>query len=430
MKDSELNIGLMQLVFPIMKTVDMMSPALASHHLDVAYLALRIGEEAGLPEDDIRTIVLAGLMHDIGAFSLDERLDILEFEYLQPERHCNAGYELLRQFEPFAQAAGIIRFHHTRWDNGEGGQHDGIDVPLGSHILHLADRIAVLVPKNIHALSKVAEICKKIQDLRGSWFHPEMTDAALALARRDHIWLDIVSHAVERPLTECFEGSQRLATLDELLSFGELVCQLIDFRSPFTATHTSGLAAAASALAERLEFEESQQKLLKLAAYFHDLGKLAVPTEVLEKVGQFTDDEWHTMRAHVYYTFRALSSLPALDKLTSWSALHQERLDGSGYPFGYTANRLPLGARVLAVADVFVAITEDRPYRDGMSEQEARAVLANMAARRQLDPDIVRVLFDDFSVINAIRDEAQDKARAAFQRFRDNLSDYTQNGRG
>lgn len=136
------------------------------------------------------------------------------------------------------------------------------------------------------------------------------------------------------------------------------------------------------------------------------------------------------MRAHVYYTFRALSSLPALDKLTSWSALHQERLDGSGYPFGYTANRLPLGARVLAVADVFVAITEDRPYRDGMSEQEARAVLANMAARRQLDPDIVRVLFDDFSVINAIRDEAQDKARAAFQRFRENLSDYTQNGRG
>jgi HD-GYP domain-containing protein (c-di-GMP phosphodiesterase class II) len=80
---------------------------------------------------------------------------------------------------------------------------------------------------------------------------------------------------------------------------------------------------------------------------------------------------------------------------------------------------------VLAVADVFVAITEDRPYRNGMPEHEARTVLADMAARRQLDPDIVRALFDDFGAINTIRAEAQAKARAAFQRFRENLSGCT-----
>ncbi len=421
MNGSEINVGLMQLVFPMVKTVDMMSPALASHHLDVAYLALRISEQAGLPADDVRNTVLAGMLHDIGAFSLDERLDILDFEYHSPDRHCRAGYELLRHFEPFAEAAGIVRFHHVHWNNGDGRERHGVSVPLGSHILHLADRIAVLVPKNIQALSRVPEICTRIQDLRGTWFHPDAVDAALALAKHDNIWLDVVSHAVERPLADCLSEPQHLATLDELLAFGELVCQLIDFRSPFTATHTSGLAAAAVALSERLEFDEPQQKLLKLAAYLHDLGKLAIPIEVLEKPGRFTDDEWHTMRAHVYYTFHALSPLPALDQLTSWSALHQERLDGSGYPFGYTADRLPLGARVLAVADVFVGITEDRPYRAGMPEHEARAVLADMAAKRELDPDIVRILFDDFDAFNTVRAQAQDRARERFQKFGENL---------
>jgi len=283
MNGSEINVGLMQLVFPMVKTVDMMSPALASHHLDVAYLALRISEQAGLPADDVRNTVLAGMLHDIGAFSLDERLDILDFEYHSPDRHCRAGYELLRHFEPFAEAAGIVRFHHVHWNNGDGRERHGVSVPLGSHILHLADRIAVLVPKNIQALSRVPEICTRIQDLRGTWFHPDAVDAALALAKHDNIWLDVVSHAVERPLADCLSEPQRLATLDELLAFGELVCQLIDFRSPFTATHTSGLAAAAVALSERLEFDEPQQKLLKLAAYLHDLGKLAIPIEVLEK---------------------------------------------------------------------------------------------------------------------------------------------------
>lgn len=422
MSRSDINIDLIDLVTTIAKTVDMMSPALADHHLDVAYLAMRIGEELELPEEEIRTLAIAGMLHDIGAFSLDERLDILDFEYRELDRHCNAGYELLRHFEPFSEAARMIRFHHVHWDHGEGSQQDGVTVPLGSHIIHLADRVTVLIPKNIHALSKVPEICEEIRERRGTWFHPDLADAVLAFANRDNIWLDVVSRSVDRPLTDCFKKAPRRATLDELLAFGELICRLIDFRSPFTATHTSGLAAVALALGKCLEFDAEEQNLLQFAAYLHDLGKLAVPLEVLEKPGPFTDNEWHTMRSHVYYTFHALDPLPALDLLTSWSALHQERLDGSGYPFGYTAERIPLGARVLAVADVFVGITEDRPYRKGMPEHEARAVLADMAAKRKLDPDVVRALFDNFDTFNTIRANAQDEARKAFNSFKENAA--------
>lgn len=422
MNTPSINVGLTDLVIPLANTVDMMSPALADHHLDVAYFALRIGEELRFSEEQLLTLVTAGMLHDIGAFSLDERLDILEFEYRKPAQHCRAGYELLRHFKPFSEAADIIRFHHLPWNNGAGNEHNGIPVPLASHIIHLADRISVLVPKNIHALSKVPEICDTIQKRRGTWFHPELVDAVLAFANHDNVWMDVVSRSVERPLMACLKRSHRVATLNQLLEFGELVCRLIDFRSPFTATHTSGLAAVAVALGERLEFDEDHQKLLKLAAFLHDLGKLAVPLEVLEKPGRFTGDEWHVMRSHVYYTYHALSPIPELDLLTSWSALHQERLDGSGYPFSYTAEHIPLGARILAVADVFVGITEDRPYRKGMAEHEARNVLADMAAKRQLDPDVVRVVFDDFDTLNTIRATAQDEARKAFETFRQELA--------
>ncbi len=422
MNISDLQVKLLDLVLPLARTVDMMSPALADHHLDVAYLALRIGEKSGLPDTDLQTLVVAGMLHDIGAFSLEERLDILEFEYRKPDAHCRAGYELLRHFEPFAEAARIIRYHHIPWDNEAGRKLDDATVPLASHIVHLADRIAVLIPKNVDVLGKVSEICERIKQQRGMRFHPELVDAALSLARQDSIWMDIVSRSVERPLTACLTTSQHTATLDELLAFGELVCRLIDFRSPFTATHTSGLAATAEALGERIGFHENGRKLLRLAAYLHDLGKLAVPLEILEKPGQFTDGEWHTMRSHVYYTFHALAALPELDQLTSWSALHQERLDGTGYPFGYTAEHLPLGARVLAVADVFVGITEDRPYRKGMPEDKARSVLADMVAKHKLDPDVVRVLFDDFEAVNSIRAQAQESARQAFEAFREDLA--------
>lgn len=400
----------------------MMSPALSDHHLDVAYLALQIGEELELPQEELLTLVTAGMLHDIGAFSLNERLDILEFEYRKPDQHCSAGYELLRHFEPFSQAAEIIRVHHLRWNNGEGAEHNGVRVPLGSHIIHLADRIAVLVPKNIHALSKVPEIREEIEKRRGTWFHPELVDAFLAFANHDNIWMDIVSRSVERPLVTCLKKSHRIATLDELLAFGELVCRLIDFRSSFTATHTSGLVAIAVVLGKHLEFHEEHQKLLRLATYLHDFGKLALPAEVLEKPGRFTDDQWHTMRSHVYYTYHALAPIPEMDLITSWSALHHERVDGSGYPFAYAAEHLSLGSRVLAVADVFVALTEDRPYRKGMTEHEARNVLADMAAKRKLDPDVVRVVFDDFDTFNTIRAEAQDKAREEFQAFREGLA--------
>jgi HD-GYP domain-containing protein (c-di-GMP phosphodiesterase class II) len=152
------------------------------------------------------------------------------------------------------------------------------------------------------------------------------------------------------------------------------------------------------------------------------VGKLAIPTEILEKPGKLSPEEWSIMRTHVYFTYQILCPLEALGAISSWGALHQERLDGSGYPFGYREDDLPLGARIMAVADVFTAITEDRPYRAGMSREEAAATLRHMAGRRELDTRLVDLLLEHYVEIDTARVASQKAARREYADFRKEIT--------
>jgi HD-GYP domain-containing protein (c-di-GMP phosphodiesterase class II) len=413
----ELHANLFDLVPPLAKTADLMSPALANHHLEVAYLALRICEALDLPAEEVCDVIIGAALHDIGAFSLSSRMDLLEFEVRDTARHCIAGHLLLKDFAPFAGAARVIKHHHVSWANGNGKTQDGETVPRGSHIVHLADRVAILVPKNKEVLAKVACICGLLKDRCGAMFVPELVDAVLDFARRDHVWLEMRSEMVEVVLRNSVAPHLPKLDVDGLVDFSRLICRLIDFKSRFTATHTSGLVATAPKLARMLGFGEEECRLMEAAANLHDLGKLAVPAEILEKPGKLTDEEWSIMRSHVYHTYRILKFIGPFTNVTDWSALHQERLDGSGYPFGYTADQIPLGSRVMAVADVFTGITEDRPYREGMQKDEAQTVLRKMTEEKKLDEKVVHMLLEHFDELNTARAEAQAAAMRVYEEF-------------
>jgi len=413
----DLHINLWDLVSALAKTVDMMSPALAEHHLRVAYLALRLSEELDWPWEERRDVVVAGTLHDIGAFSLSERLDLLEFEETQPMQHSRAGYLLLKDFGPFGVVAPLVRFHHVFWDQGAGSAVDGQPVPRGCHLQHQADRVSVLIAKNRAVLSQATGICEAVARRKGSVFVPEHVDALLRLAPRDFIWLEATSDSIESLLKRNVDFQNLEIDLDTLREFSRLICRVIDFRSEFTATHSSGVAATAVALGRQVGFSEQECRLLEIAAFLHDLGKLAIPSEIIEKPGKLTTDEWQVMRTHVYYTYRILEPIDALNVITSWGALHQERLNGTGYPFRYTAKDLPLGSRIMAVADVFTGITEDRPYRKGMDRATALAVLQDMADRQELDGAVVEILARDFDPINAVRVDAQANAVREYEAF-------------
>nr|MBA2643902.1 HD-GYP domain-containing protein [Solirubrobacterales bacterium] len=161
-------------------------------------------------------------------------------------------------------------------------------------------------------------------------------------------------------------------TLDRV---SEAFAQVVDAKSPWTYRHSLGVARVAVAIAEVLNLPVQEVRDLRRAALLHDIGKLGVSNRILDKPAKLDESEWQAMRLHTEYSLRILHRVPAFRPLAEVAASHHERMDGRGYHRGIRAGELPLAARVLAVADVFEALTADRPYRAGMPVEKALGIL-------------------------------------------------------
>lgn len=128
------------------------------------------------------------------------------------------------------------------------------------------------------------------------------------------------------------------------------------------------------------------------------------------------------MRSYVYYTYQILERIEVLNNIALWAGLHQERTDGSGYPFGYDEERIPLGARIMAVADVFAALTEDRPYRKSMTKKRAILLLESMTENEQLDPQVVGALLDHYDTLDLVKNQAHEEAAREYGEFQKAVS--------
>ncbi len=157
--------------------------------------------------------------------------------------------------------------------------------------------------------------------------------------------------------------------------------------------------------------------MMHLAGMLHDLGKLAVPSEILEKPTRLTQEEYAVIRRHTYFTFHIMEPLKILDIVRVWGAYHHERMDGHGYPFHLEENELPLGSRIVSVADIFTALTEDRPYRKGLSGAEALQVLVEASGRHRVDSIVVETLRANLDMVDTERRTAQSASRKEYQEF-------------
>ena len=156
---------------------------------------------------------------------------------------------------------------------------------------------------------------------------------------------------------------------------------------------------------------------MKIAGYLHDIGKLIVPPTILNKTGKLNEQEWNIMKTHTYYTYQALSTSKKLFEIREWASYHHEKLNGQGYPFHLNKNDLSLGARIMAVADVFTAVTEDRPYRKGMSYFKVKKILEKMAKEEEIDENITNIIIKNYAEFNEIRKNSQNKAKKYFEQF-------------
>jgi len=422
MSREKLSVDIFDLVTSAARVVDLMSHAVGSHHMQVAYWVYQLSEALKFSDDEKFEIVIAATLHDIGAFSLQERLDLLEFEETKTAEHAIAGSLILDRFKPFSSIAKLVKFHHIPWRHGSGSLQNGESVPIGSHLIHLADRVAVRISGKQPVLSQVRDICNAISVQRGEVFVPEHVDALLNMMKQEYIWLDATSDSIDAILKRTVRYRTKEFSTKELVDFSKLICCLIDFKSEFTAAHSSGVAAVAVELSKLTGFSKNEQRFIEIAAYLHDVGKLAIPSEILEKKENLTENEWFIMRSHVYYTYQMLGPFDMLKPISEWASLHQERLNGTGYPFGLNAADLSPGARIMAVADVFTALTEDRPYRKGMDIKSAGSVLQSMVDKGELDGNLVDMVFRHSKALNKIRGTAQQEAIYEYNTFQTVLS--------
>ena len=135
---------------------------------------------------------------------------------------------------------------------------------------------------------------------------------------------------------------------------------------------------------------------MKIAAALHDLGKLAISNAILDKPGKLDDREMETMKSHTYYTTMALRKIEGFERITRWAGNHHEKLDGSGYPFGYDHAALTFEERLMGCLDIYQALTEDRPYRDGMGHDKALSILREQAGKELIDREIVEAIDQTF----------------------------------
>lgn len=376
------------------EALDHICPEVVDHHKDVAYWAGVLAEQIGFDRTHQERLVQAALLHDIGIFSLKGRRESLSFEFEMEKTHAVAGAMLLQAAPYFVEHARIIRHHHDDYEADPTDQ----TVPLESRIIFLVDRIAVMIDKEKPLLIQRQEIRKMLQEQRGRKFSPKVVDAFSGILNRENLWLDLKHRRDQRILD--FLGNTPLIMEDEEMDgFARLFIMAIDFRSRFTAAHSMAVAHVVHRLSEYAGYPEEQRQMIKIAGYFHDIGKVVVPAEILDKPQVLTLDEAEIMREHPYHTHRILHALKGLGRYADVAAQHHERSDGTGYPYHLTYPSLEPESGMLAIADIFSAVTENRSYRPSMPKEKVLEILGYYAKTRALDPELILHITEHFDTL-------------------------------
>lgn len=419
-------VSFLDMFMSLSTALDLVNPRLGDHHKLTCYIAGRIARGMGLKGDDYDRVFAAALVHDIGATPMADRLKILEFEERSPHLHARMGHVLLESIDMFAPQAPLVRDHHVKWNDGGGREHDGHAVDQLSHIIHLADRIAILLDRQMPLLSQASGIRERIAKHAGTLFPPLAAEAFADLSHDHAFWLQMDGPFLDESINDISGLSSQLLDVSDLMQLARVYAFIIDSRSRFTACHSSGVATVAETLALAMNRGVVTAQKVKIAGYLHDIGKIAVPNEILDKNGALSDEERLVIKGHSFYTKKILGQVKGIEKIAEWASQHHEFLDGSGYPFGVKEDALDPEARILTVADIFTALTEDRPYRSGMNLSEALNILGRMADAGKIDGTVFAALVEHADAINDIRAHAQDIENDKLAKFWKRVSEQAE----
>lgn len=373
--------------------LELTSTGISNHHSRTTIIANAIAQHIQLSHHQLQTLIYASLLHDIGAASnWNEKHSIAHNDNTNEIfHHAEEGYNILTNSPLLIEIAIPIRYHHDRYCGGNPSGLKGDEIPLLSRIIHIADRIEVMIDKNEHIFKQRKEIISFIEN--SDFFDPNLVRIVKKLAESEGFWLDIVNYEYQKGLLYEFDFlGKRILSSDDLINIAEIFSKVVDATSSFTLRHSKDVATLSTFLARKHGYNDEELKMFYLAGLLHDLGKLAVPNEIIDKPGKLTEEEYDLVKQHPYYSYRIIQNIEGFEQISKWVGQHHECFNNQGYPYKLNSDRISLGARILTVADIFCALTEDRPYRQMLSLSQTFGIMDEMAAELRLDPNIYKYL--------------------------------------
>lgn len=412
---NETSVNLGNILLSFSDAIDLANQSISAHQMRTAFIAWQMAKGAKLSQNVCEKIFMGALLHDVGALTTEDKIRLHGFEEVNTDTHCIRGAVLFESCPLLKESSGMVRWHHRPWRKWK-TTIDSKDA-FESQALYLADYLERSINRNQYILHQNEELIKKITSMAGAEIHSDVVDLFVAVSNREDFWLDLVSPRLYSILFRFGPFRRVDVEIDQIFSIATFFRNLIDFKSHFTATHSTGVAECASVLSKIFGLTTNEIFLVKLAGYFHDIGKLAVPNAILEKPGKLTKEEFAVIKKHTYFTYTVLNSIGGLGHIPELAAFHHEKLDGSGYPFHVNHEKLSTGSRIMAVADIFTALTEDRPYRAGMQRDAIERILENLAKNNGIDKKIVGLLFENYEEVLMHVKEKQSIANAEYKEF-------------
>lgn len=390
----------------------------SNHSKRVAYIAYRIGKALGMSDYELLDLFSLSIVHDngINGITKDEVLQYSKSNYDSPaswnedsiidpskrilwennKKHCIVGEENIANYPFYTPVKDVILYHHENFD-GTGYFHKkGNEIPLMSQIIHFAD--------SLDNYLYLPEVDKEKEDVinfaiinKNILFSENIVNCFVSFAYTNGFWLDLKNEFIDIVLSSMLPGISKDIPLEKIYELTKIYSNLVDSKSTFTRTHSDGLTTKAMHMADFYSMDKETKYKFMIAARLHDLGKLAISNDILDKRGPLSDVELAAMKKHTYYTRISLSHVNGFEEITEWASNHHEKLDGTGYPYGLTEKELDFNSRLMACLDIYQALTEERPYRNPLTHKEASMILKDMATFHKIDGKILADVLHVFS---------------------------------
>jgi HD-GYP domain-containing protein (c-di-GMP phosphodiesterase class II) len=302
--------------------------------------------------------------------------------------HCVSAGVLAERAGLGAEVADVLTYAFERFDGGGLPRGtSGADIPIETRVVQVAEVVEVHLRRS--GLDGAVAV---LRARSGTQFDPAVVsvfEAAISELTAelpvDEVWPAALQRAPDR------DHVVSEAELDELL---EAIGDFVDLKCPYMVGHSRGVATLAAGAAECYGLPAVQVRLVRRAGLVHDLGRMGVPNSVWEKRGRLSEAEWERVRLYPYLTGRILSRIRGFGDIAAVASAHHERLDGSGYPRGLAAVALTPAQRLLAAADTYYTLREDRPYRAAYSAVEAADLVREEVRRTRLDAPAVDAVLE------------------------------------